>query len=174
MKLGFLKTTITATAVFIGFSAQASVIQGKVVSVFDGDTVTVVDSEKNKHRIRLAQIDAPEQKQPFGPAARKHVSQLLLGKEVEAHIQEIDSKGNQLGTIYLDGENINMQIIDAGYAWAFDTNISNSAYSINQIQAKEAGVGLWADKNPIPPWEWRKQETEKRQNAKWLKSQQQD
>ena len=55
-----------------------------VVSVADGDTVTLLDANLRQHRIRLSGIDAPEKRQPFGNRSRLHLGALVFGKQVTA------------------------------------------------------------------------------------------
>ena len=74
-------------------------IEGKVVSVADGDTITVLDSNKEQHRIRLAGIDAPEKGQPFGNASRKKLRDLVSGKEVRVEFEKFDRYGRVVGKV---------------------------------------------------------------------------
>jgi len=61
-----LKFTLIAVCGIYLSAAQAASFSGKVVGVADGDTLTVLTTSKRQHRIRLAEIDAPENAQPFG------------------------------------------------------------------------------------------------------------
>jgi endonuclease YncB( thermonuclease family) len=49
--------------IFLASIAAAETLSGRVVSVTDGDTATILDSHQNQHKIRLNGIDAPESKQ---------------------------------------------------------------------------------------------------------------
>jgi endonuclease YncB( thermonuclease family) len=65
-------------------TAWAEILEGRVVSVADGDTVTLLDSNRQQHRIRLAGIDAPEKAQPFGQRSKQHLSNLAFGKDAKS------------------------------------------------------------------------------------------
>lgn len=74
-------------------------IEGKVVSVADGDTITMLDSNKEQHRVRLAGIDAPEKRQPFGNASKKKLRELVAGKEVLVKFEKYDRYGRVVGKV---------------------------------------------------------------------------
>ena len=77
----------------------ARTIEGKVVKVADGDTITVLDSSKEQHRVRLAGIDAPEKGQPFGNASRKKLGELVAGKEVRVEFEKYDRYKRVVGKV---------------------------------------------------------------------------
>ncbi|HEY6230012.1 MAG TPA: hypothetical protein VIW64_02000, partial [Pyrinomonadaceae bacterium] len=66
------------------------VIEGEVVNVHDGDTVTIVDQNHRKFHIRLQGIDAPELKQTFGSASQQNLARLVLGKRVTVFWSKVD------------------------------------------------------------------------------------
>jgi hypothetical protein len=63
-------------------------VEGRVVGVSDGDTITVLDSAKTHHKIRFAGIDAPENGQAFGERSKQSLSTLVFQKRVEAQCHE--------------------------------------------------------------------------------------
>ncbi len=67
---------------FLSLAALADTLTGKVVKITDGDTIYVLDANYKQHKIRLAGIDAPERKQAYGLASRKHLASIVAGKQV--------------------------------------------------------------------------------------------
>ena len=140
---------------FFLFSAE---IIGKVVGVSDGDTITVLDNlDKGKFRIRLNKIDAPEKKQAFGNKAKQYLSSLIFGKQVSVRFKEIDNYGRVLGVIYCDGVEINLVMVQNGYAWHYSYYDKTPAYIEAEKQARAEQKGLWQDPAPINPFDYRKQ-----------------
>ena len=132
-----IKYMFSLAIIFSG-SLCAAQIQGNVIRVLDGDTLEILQDKKTV-RVRLANIDAPEKKQPFG---RWSASQLkdLLGRVYTA-----------------DGTEANREQIRKGAAWVYPDY--NKDYTLPALQrdARALKRGLWADENPVPPWVWRKQ-----------------
>jgi len=141
-------------------AADPATITGKVVSVVDGDTIHLLTTDqtgkKKERRIRLVEIDAPEQKQPFGQKSKQALSGKIFGKVVEVNITGQDRYARDLGTIFLDDLNINRWMVEDGWAWQYTQYSKSKPLKAAQDQAKQERRGLWADPNPVPPWEWRK------------------
>ena len=95
------------------------VICGKVVSVSDGDTITVLTPEKTQIRVRIAFVDCPESHQPFGARAKQAMSALVFGKEVELGTQGKDRYGRVLALVYLDGTDVGLEMIKIVLAWPY-------------------------------------------------------
>lgn len=153
---------ITAAALAIAtFSLHAQTITGKVVSVADGDTITVLDEQLVQHKIRLAGIDAPERKQPFGQRAREHLSILVAGRVVSVPSEKQDRYGRTVGVVLVDGRDANLAMVQAGFAWHYkkyeaeQVKSDRLLYSRAETETKAAGHGLWSDAEPIAPWDWR-------------------
>ena len=144
-------------------AASADTILGKVVGVTDGDTVTVMDASKTQHTIRLAGIDAPEKRMPFGQRAKEHLSNLVFSKDVKVETRKKDRYGRSVGIIFLDERDANLAMITAGMAWHYKKYEREQSASDRQLyanaegQAKSRRDGLWRDDNPTPPWEYRKE-----------------
>jgi endonuclease YncB( thermonuclease family) len=151
--------------------SAASVLEGTVVKVADGDTITVLDSSRQQHRIRLAGIDAPEKGQPFGNASRKRLSELVAGKEVRVEFEKYDRYGRIVGKVLVTppdcptcGKTLDVGLaqVTTGMAWwyryyAHEQSIEDQArYELAEKEAKVRRAGLWQDKNPEPPWDWRR------------------
>lgn len=128
-------------------------ISGKVVSIHDGDTITILQ-DKQQIKVRLFGIDAPELKQPYGKKSKQFLSNLIAGKNVEVDENGKDRYKRTIGTIYVNGTDINAQMVANGYAWAYRK--FSKKYTAQESKAKKQGLGLWRDKEPIPPWEWRR------------------
>jgi endonuclease YncB( thermonuclease family) len=155
------------------FATKRKVYEGKVVSVHDGDTATVLDSEKVQHKIRFNGIDAPELRQPFGAKAKKNLSKLIFGKRVRVVSEKEDKYGREVSVVYLNDVDINLQQIRAGFAWHYKKYATEqsveqrAAYSEAEEAAREAGIGLWKNAaNQQPPWEYRGELTTQRQTAR--------
>ena len=136
----------------------AEEFRATVVAVFDGDTIRVLDAQKVQHKIRLDAIDAPESKQPYGTQAKKYLSSLVFGKNVRIVYKEKDRYDRILGTVFVDGKNINLMVVEAGYAWHYVYFAKNKLeYAEAEARAKKARRGLWAGtETPVPPWDYRK------------------
>ena len=129
---------------------------GKVVKVSDGDTVTILSADKTQHKIRLNDIDAPEKKQAFGNKSKDNLSKYIAGKTVTVEYQKKDKYKRVLGTIYYNNTDINLQQVKDGYAWVYKKYSNNQTYYKAEKLARDKRIGLWADKNPLEPWEFRK------------------
>ena len=139
------------------FSLFSAEITGMVVGVSDGDTITVLDDmDQGKFRIRLDKIDAPEKKQAFGNKAKQYLSSLIFGKQVSIRFKSIDNYGRVLGVVSLDGKEINLVMVQNGYAWHYSYYDKTPAYIEAEKQARADKKGLWADPNPINPYQFRK------------------
>jgi endonuclease YncB( thermonuclease family) len=99
--------------------AQAETLNGRVVKIADGDTVTILDESNRQHKVRLVGIDAPERKQPFGTVSRQHLAGLVFGKTVAMRWQKRDRYQRILGKVLVDGQDVNLEQIKAGLAWHY-------------------------------------------------------
>lgn len=142
--------------------AHAATITGRVVAVADGDTITVLDNTNTQHKIRLAGIDAPEKKQAFGNVSKKSLSDLVYGKQVEVDWQKQDRYGRTVGKVVINGVDANLEQIKRGMAW-FYSKYQNELIMDDRLSylhahesAQAAREGLWVDKEPMAPWDFRK------------------
>lgn len=137
------------------------VIEGKVVRVADGDTITVLDKDNKQHRIRFQGIDAPESKQDFGQRSKQNLSDLVFGKQVTVIYSKMDKYRRVVGKIMLDGKDINIEQIKAGMAWHYKKYADEQppedriSYAKAEQEARAAKRGLWQDPNPTPPGDYR-------------------
>jgi endonuclease YncB( thermonuclease family) len=145
-------------------------LNGRVVRVVDGDTVTVLDANDTQHRIRLEGIDAPESHQVFGEQSRQSLAEMISGKEVTVSYQKTDQYGRLVGKILFDGRDINLEQVKAGMAWHYkfyeneQTPEDRELYAKAEETARSARRGLWQDPNPVEPYQFRKEE--KREDAR--------
>ena len=154
------KPAPTATPQPAPSTEQSGVIQGKVVDLGWGDSLTVLDGQNKRHRVRLLGIDAPEKEQSFGPAARQKLSVLVFGKMVAVKYQKIDRNGRPLGKVLLGTTDVNLEMLKAGLAWYYanDSDLPESdrpLYAKAEQDARSASRGLWQDETQQPPWEFR-------------------
>lgn len=127
---------------------------GKVIGVTDGDTIEMLIDGKS-YKIRLAHIDAPEKKQDYGAKAKQYLSDLCFGKNATMTVTDIDRYNRNVAIVILqDGTNVNKEMVKAGLAWWYNKYSNDKSYENLEKEARQAKRGLWADKNPIPPWEW--------------------
>ena len=110
---------------------------GKVIRVADGDTITILDPSNTQLKIRLNKIDAPEKAQAFGQRSKQHLSDIVFGRSVTVTWDEKDRYGRILGTVWLDGRDINLQMVRDGFAWHYKRYDSTPAYA----QASTASRG---------------------------------
>lgn len=136
---------------------------GKVVHIADGDTLTVLDADKVQHKIRLHGIDAPEKGQAFGAKAKEALGEKVHEKTVRVVWKEHDRYGRIVGDVYLGDRNINLEMVEDGFAWWYRQYAKDSkALEKAEAEARKERRGLWHDKNPEAPWEFRKKERETR------------
>jgi endonuclease YncB( thermonuclease family) len=145
-----------ALACGLALAAQAEVFSGKVVAVFDGDTVLALRDGKPV-KVRLLNIDAPEKEQAYGRQSRQSLQQLVGKRVVQVDTRAVDQYGRLLGTLSLDGVDINQEQVRRGMAWEYSFHHADRPYVVLQHEARQARVGLWAQDDAQPPWQWRKQ-----------------
>jgi len=134
---------------------SANTLAGRVVGVADGDTLTLLSAGRQQMKVRLNSIDAPEKKQPFGNAAKKALSDKVFNKQVIVETSKIDRYGRSLGTVWVDGRLVNLEMVKTGMAWVYRQYATDPAYYSAENIARKNKIGLWAQSNPIPPWEFR-------------------
>lgn len=163
-----IRAIVGGLLLLIAATAYAAEFTGHVISVADGDTVTVSDTRSQHLRVRLAGIDAPERGQPFGKLSADNLSRLVRRQEVLIRWYKKDRYGRLVGVVIHRERDINLEQVRAGYAWwyrefAGEQNAGDRiAYERAERNAKANALGLWAGSEPIPPWDWRKQRVESR------------
>ena len=128
---------------------------GRVVHVSDGDTFILQPRQGEKLKVRIAYIDCPELNQPYGLEAKAFTLEWAKGKEVRVEVVNTDRYGRAIGWVTADGETLNHLLIEKGYAWHFTRYSSDFQLASLERNARNAELGLWADYNPVPPWDYR-------------------
>lgn len=143
--------------------AFAETLVGRVVGVTDGDTMTLLDTAKQTHKIRLSGIDAPEQKQPFGKQAKLSLSNLAYGRVAKADCPTRDRYRRAVCVVTVAGQDVGLQQIRQGFAWWYRDYAreqrmpDRQAYERAEKVAQEQRLGLWREIDPTTPWEWRRE-----------------
>lgn len=176
-----LKLAVLCALLGVALAASADELLGRVVAVSDGDTIEVLDASNTPVVVRLANIDAPETSchqhseaaaeactetsQPFGKASKKSLAALVFGKSVRVVLIEgkhATSYGRAVGTVYVDALDANLEQVRRGYAWHYtaygkrqQTPDVFASYADAERSARAAAAGLWADKSPVAPWDFR-------------------
>ena len=143
----------------LSFGLGASeIIAGKVVTVIDGNTLEIFTSENETYKILLYGIDSPELDQEYGEKAKRFLEKLTLNKSINVEIQGKDRLGNRLGIVMIDGEDPREKLLEEGLAWTAERNPIVEFENIKE-KSREKGKGLWKEKDPTPPWIFRRQQT---------------
>lgn len=150
-------------AICLSHAAQADTLYGRVIGIADGDTLTILDANREQHRIRLAGIDAPEKKQSFGQASKQSLSDLAYGRDVDVELNKADRYGRIVGKVLVSGVDANLTQIKKGMAWHFkkyegeQSVADRKIYAAAEDRARQQRQGLWREQSPVAPWDWRKE-----------------
>ena len=142
--------------------AHAGTLSGEVVGVADGDTITLVDREKRQVKVRLAGIDAPEKRQPFGQKSKASLSELAYRKTVTVITGKTDRYGRVVGKLLADGHDVNLEQVRRGMAWHYkgyereQSVVDRVAYAAAEDSARSLERGLWSMPGAQPPWDFRR------------------
>lgn len=148
---------LLAMAVIIAAEhAHAETVKGTVTKVLDGDSL-IVKTESKQIEVRLFGVDAPEWDQPFGPEAKAFTTGLSINKKVTVKIKSVDKYKRTVGEVFLpDGKNLGHTLVNEGLAWWYQ-KFAPDYEQIKTLEnkARKANKGIWSQKNPIPPWDFR-------------------
>lgn len=128
---------------------------GKVVKIKDGDTVVLLDSANNQITLRLAEVDCPESSQSFGKKAKEFTSEEVGNKIVSYKIISTDRYGRYIAKIFYDNKYLSEEIIKNGYGWHYKRYSKSKKLSDLEVNARKNKLGLWSDKKPISPADYR-------------------
>ncbi len=143
-------------------TAWAATLEGWVVAIQDGDTITVLDDARMQHRIRLSGIDAPEKRQAFGNRSREALGSMVFRKRVTVEWSKLDRYQRIVGKVISGGRDVNLEQVRLGLAWHYkqyareQSATDQAAYDRAEQAARERRTGLWRDANPLPPWDFRR------------------
>lgn len=136
--------------------ADSITFTGVVVGIEDGDTLTVLRN-KARFTLHVAGVDAPELDQPYGQQAKRLVAALAMDQVVTVRIFVTGHQGRLTGEVWLkDRRNLAYELVKAGLAWVKRGALVPVDFEQSEADAKEVQRGLWANEDPVPPWEWRK------------------
>ena len=143
------------------YSSIGAVISN-IIYVIDGDTIRVKDKSEWK-RVRLQGIDAPEKDQIFGKDSTQALATCIYkAKKVRIEWSKKDRYGRLLGKVIADEVDCNLSQIKQGSAWHYksyqkdQTFLDRKLYAEAEITSRNSRIGLWKEKCPIPPWDWRR------------------
>ena len=159
-----MKFTWFAVALMaLSAAVSSATVEGEVVAITDGDTIKILTPTKQQIKVRLADIDTPERGQPYGRKARQVLGEKIHRRQVDVEEVTIDRYQRLVGRVFLDGRNINAEMVEDGAAWVYRKYSDDPQLIRLESQAREQGRGLWAlqPDQRIPPWEWRKQQRSK-------------
>lgn len=140
-----LRIAIIALCPFYGLAAQAEAFTGRVVSIADSDTLTVLTASKQQHKIRLAEIDAPEKNQSFGTKSKQSLSDLCFGKEAEVHPRAKDRYKRTVARVTCAGIDANAEQVERGMAWVYSRYAKDNDLYVLEQGARMGKRGLWED-----------------------------
>jgi micrococcal nuclease len=154
-----MKHNLIAAWLLILFACGTSYAwTGKVVGIADGDTIRVMH-EGRAEKVRLYGVDAPERNQDFGTQARSFTSHLVYGKIVDVQVVTKDRYGRTVAWVYANGKSLNKELVGAGLAWWYRVYAKHEI-ELQELEseARRQKIGIWSARNPVPPWEFRRDE----------------
>lgn len=139
----------------VSFLDSSHIMEGRIVKIYDGDTITIQDSKDKIYKIRFYGIDAPELKQNFGRESRENLVNLCpLDSLAKIEVKDIDRYNRIVGIVFCNGIDSNAKQVESGFAWAY-TEYSKE-YQHLEAEARKEFKGLWSEHKPIKPSDYRK------------------
>lgn len=127
-----------------------------VTAVLDGDTLVARCPSAAALHVRLAEVDAPEKRQPYGGRARASLRRLCLGQVAIVSPTTVDKYGRTVARVSCAGQDASRVQVQRGYAWAYTKYLTDHSIVVEQDRAWEQRVGLWRGRQPIEPARWRR------------------
>ena len=159
--MGALRYALLIFALLQPVLTSAEIVEGRIVGVSDGDTLTLLDSSNKQHKIRIVGIDAPEKKQDYGQRSKANLSNVAFNQAVVADCRKIDRYKRNLCVVSANGRDVGLEQIRSGMAWHYKQYAKEQpaseriTYERAENEAKAKRLGLWAETDPLPPWDWR-------------------
>lgn len=157
-----MRTLLLPCLLLLAMNASAETLRGRVVGIADGDTLTLLDANYQQHKIRLSGIDAPEKRQPFGAQSKSSLSALTFDQVATAECPKQDRYGRWVCVVSIHDKDIGQEQVKRGMAWWYKQYAKEQSsqarvdYEQAELFAKSRRRGLWSDRDPMPPWEWRR------------------
>ncbi len=150
---------LLAALLITAMPASAESLDCRVIGIADGNTFSCRTNAGERLRVRLAEIDAPELKQPYGSQARQALSDHIFGKNVTLAVKGRDGLGRTLARVGVGNIDVNSEMVRAGAAWAYRARLDDRRLLDLEAVAREFRRGLWSlhKTEQQPPWEWRAQ-----------------
>ncbi len=160
--LGMLAASVVARA-----QEPERILQGTVVRVSDGDTMDVRVGDGSLVRVRLYGVDAPELSQTFGGESRRYAAAAVLKRKVQVHQKDLDKYGRLVGQIFVDGQDLGLELLQAGMVWWYRQYCDDPRYGQAQDAARQQRRGLWGAPggDPQAPWEYRRAHPRRTKNS---------
>lgn len=158
------RTPLLLLAYVLGFlaagAASPEFVSGRVVAITDGDTVRILLQPSQQVVVRLVEIDAPEDGQPWSARSKQALSALVFGREVRLRTSGNDQYGRLLARIYVGDVDVNAEMVRQGHAWAYRDYLTDTTLLTIEESARTAKRGLWnlSASETVPPWTWRRGE----------------
>jgi len=167
-----LKKTIILFFI-LTISLFSQTLTGKVTYISDGDTIHIV-SNNQKYKIRFYGIDTPEKSQSFGLEAKEFTYKRIFGDTVNVDVKDTDRYGRTVGVVhYANGKDLNFELVKNGFAWWYEQYAKNNQQlRMAQEYAKINRLGLWVQRDPIAPWDYRKGQRSSKTVSKQVESSQ--
>lgn len=130
---------------------------GKVIGITDGDTLTLLTSDKEQVKIRLSEIDTPERGQPYGTRSRQALGNLVFGKRATVYSETTDRYGRIVARVVVGETDVNAEMVRSGHAWVYRQYANREVLYELEESARNAERGMWSlpESQRVPPWKWR-------------------
>ena len=153
-----MKNTILILLITALLTSYSYAIEGIVILISDGDTITVVNKGKPE-KIRLYGIDTPESKQAFGNQAKNFTYAMVYRKIVNVEPVTTDRYGRTVGIVNVDGNSLSEELVKSGFAWVYDRYCKKDMcdkWKQLEEAARQSKTGLWFQDDPVAPWKYRR------------------